>query len=142
MIYFDTSYIVRLYWADPGWMTVRELAATDHVACCLHGRVETIAALHRKYRDGHASSKTFRILMEQFEEDCNHGGFTWLPYSPVLVSRLAAQYLAASPKIFLRTGDAIHLACAALNGFQAIYSNDVHLLKAAPHFGIKGLDVI
>jgi hypothetical protein len=47
VIYFDTSYIVRLYMEDPGSQKVRETAATDHVACCLLGHAETVAAFHR-----------------------------------------------------------------------------------------------
>jgi hypothetical protein len=52
VIYFDTSYLLRCYYDDPGYEAVRRLADQDQLACCGHGRVELAAALHRKLREG------------------------------------------------------------------------------------------
>ncbi len=42
MIYLDASYLVRLYYNDPGFEVVRNLAMTATVACAQHGRAEVI----------------------------------------------------------------------------------------------------
>ena len=44
MIYLDTSYLVRLYFEEPGFEIVRSLAATDHVACAAYGQAEALAS--------------------------------------------------------------------------------------------------
>jgi predicted nucleic acid-binding protein len=43
--------------------------------------------------------------------------------------------------VFLRSGDAIHLVNASQAGFPEVWTNDRHLLSAAPHFGLAGRSV-
>jgi predicted nucleic acid-binding protein len=142
VIYFDTAYIARLYLQDPGWQQVRTLAATDHVACCLHGRAETVAAFHRKFREGVINHQELGVLLQQLQSDCQANAFQWLSLSASVVDRLMNIYARLPQTVPLRAADGLHLACAAENGFKVVYSNDGHLLAAAIHFGLRGIKVI
>jgi predicted nucleic acid-binding protein len=142
MMYFDTSYLVRLYYKDPGYEAVRQLVETAPVACSLHGRAEVVAALHRKVREGSLAPDYYRITLREFADECRAGGYRWLPLSPAVFDRVERIYTGLSAAVFLSAADALHLACAAENGFKEIYSNDQRLLAAAVHFGIKGVNVI
>jgi predicted nucleic acid-binding protein len=142
MIYCDTSYLVRLYLDDAGFEQVRALCATDRVACSMHGRVETCAALHRGFRESRLSESHFHELMDQFSDECEDGAFVWFPSEDHFVLSLERDYRALARTAFLRAGDALHLACAREHGFREIHSNDKHLLAAARNFGLKGRNVI
>lgn len=140
MIYLDTSYLVRLYFEDAGFAVVRELAAADHVACAAHGQAETLAAFHRKLREGGVTPKSYQVLLDQFETDRAAGAFHWLSAGPEVLERIRTAYAGLPRTVYLRGADALHLATAAANGFKAVYSHDAHLLAAAPHFKLKGLN--
>jgi predicted nucleic acid-binding protein len=142
VLYLDTSYLVRLYTKDIGWEKVRALAKTDSVACCIYGQAETIAAFHRKLREGTLKQRELRTLLAEFDKDSGAGAYRWLPLSPAVVARVASTYAHLPPAVPLRAADAIHLACAADSGFAKVYSNDARLLTAASHFGLIGENLI
>ena len=142
MIYFDTSYLVRLYYQDPGAAAVRALAATDHLACAVHGQAEMVAAFHRKLREGVIRPASYAALLGQVEAHIQAGAFHWIPQSEEILSRIRRAYEKLPASVFLRGADALHLATAAESGFWEVYSNDLHLLAAAKHFGLVGKNVI
>jgi predicted nucleic acid-binding protein len=142
VIYFDTSYLVRLYYQDAGAEVVRALAATDHVACATHGQAEMMAAFHRKLREGAIRPTAYAALMGQVRAHIEAGAFRWLAQDGEIFSRLRNVYQKLPAVVFLRAADAIHLATAAESGFRIVYSNDAHLLAAAKYFGIEGRNLI
>jgi predicted nucleic acid-binding protein len=142
MIYFDTSYLARLYVADVGWEKVRALARTDQVACALHGQAEALAAFHRKFREGVIFQPAFAGLLKQFASDCAATAFEWLPMTPHVLQRVSRGYATLPATVPLRAADALHLACAAESGFKELYSNDTHLMGGAQFFGLKAVNII
>ena len=142
MLYFDTSYVVRLYTRDDGWAKVRTLAASDSLACCLHGQAEAVAAFHRKFREGVINQKELAKLIAEFDRDCQAGAFDWLALSPAVVERTIKVYAGLPDTVHLRAADALHLACAAENVFKDVHSNDARFLAAATHFGLDPVNII
>jgi predicted nucleic acid-binding protein len=142
MIYFDTSYLVRLYLSEPGSNEVRDLAKNNEVHCALHGRTEVLAAFHRVFREGRITRPFFLEIVEQFCDDEREGAVAWISSGDEIFQRAEKIYRTAGAEVFLRAADAMHLACAAENGFREIYSNDRHLLAAAALFGLKPKNVI
>lgn len=143
MIYFDTAYLAKCYINEIGSGEVRKLAGTTtRVACCEYGRVELIAAFHRAAREGRIDEHYFGVILSQFDRDEEDELWNWLPLTPALLGSAFLEYRHLPRSVFLRTADAIHLCCARDAGFDTIYSNDSHLLLAAPHFGLRGENVI
>jgi len=142
-LYFDTAYLCKLYWPESGSPEVAKCAArADVLACGLHGRAEFLSIGHRKVREGVVTSRQLAALFEQFRADCAVGAIRLLPLTETTLDRVERIYLQAPASVFLRAADALHLACAAEHGFAEVYSNDRHLLAAAPLFGLRGVDVL
>lgn len=121
---------------------MRTLARTDRLAGCLHGQAETVAVFHRKLREGTLRPRELGILLAEFDRDAEAGAFRWLPLSASVVQRLSATYANLPAAVAVRAADALHLACAAEAGLGTVFSNDARILKAAPHFGIVGKDIL
>ena len=142
MVYFDSAYIAKFYLSEPESGRVRALAEREGKVCCSTlGRVETAQVFHRKLREGRATKAECAALFDQFEIDCESALWTWLPLTDDLIASGVQRFRGLSPKVPLRSADAIHLISAREHGHDAIYSNDAHVLAAAPAFGLRGMTV-
>ena len=143
MIYFDTAYLLKCYLAEPGHQRVRQLARQlGPVACCELGKIECRAGIHRHLREGKLTLLQAQQLFQLLRQDDAMGLWSWLPLTGRLVELATQAYEHLPASVFLRSADALHLACAVEQGFPDIYSNDRHLLAAASHFGLVGKNVI
>lgn len=141
--FFDTCYLVRLYLEDAGFEAVREVAGSGSaVAGAWHAQAELVTVLHRALRERRMAQAAYQAALDQFQNDCRAGLFLWQPLTEGVQQRLEHVLRKAPATAFVRAADALHLACAAEHSFRAIYSNDRHLLAAAPLFGLRGINVI
>jgi len=76
-----------------------------------------------------------------FLEDLNNGVIAAVPVTERILRRIEAATRDLPPSCYLRTFDALHLVTAADSGFSEIWTNDRHMLAAAPHFGLVGRSV-
>jgi predicted nucleic acid-binding protein len=100
-------------------------------------RLETELVFSRKLREGTVTPQGRQALIAQFAADCEAGLWTWLPATDDLVAAAQEMTRRLLSEVILRSLDALHLAYARRNGHEHIYSNDRHLLLAAPHFGLQ-----
>lgn len=143
MLYFDANYILKCYLPEPHAHLVRALASQSvDKWCSSWGKIEFISALHRKVREGLLTHPTMAALWANFEADEQSGVWNWLPFDHAVQHAVTQAYLKLGTSTYVRAGDAVHLATAALNGFTEIYSHDKHVLAAAQAFGLVGKDVL
>ena len=142
MIFFDTTYLVRLYLDEPGAAPVRALAKTLPIVSSWHAQAELLCTFHRAFREGRLDLEGYQAQRSQFYSDQAASAFKWLPISAPTLARLDLMLANAPAASFLRAADALHLACAAEHSFKEVYSNDRHFLAAAPFFGLKGINII
>ena len=95
-------------------------------------------AFHRHLREGSLSPSQFRQLLDAFLDHVEAGFWTLPPVDAKLLRRTALPIGAAPPTVYLRAGDAIHLATAQDAGEREIWINHRHMLAAAPHGAITG----
>jgi predicted nucleic acid-binding protein len=142
-LFFDATYIGKLHWNEPGSAEVLALALTsDEIVCSLHGRAEFCSIGFRKIREGLARPAIVRTVFAQFNADTSSGTIRLVAPTDSILDRVEAVFATAPSTTYLRAADALHLATAADSGFSEIYSNDKHLLAAAPLFGLSGVNVI
>lgn len=143
MIYFDAAYIAKCYLNEPGADRIREVAyAAEGLASCALARLEFAAILKRHVRERHLTRRELKAILRDFEEDEQSGVWHWLAITPELLQKAREVVLDVPSTVFLRSGDALHLACAEEHGFPEVYTNDRHMLRAARYFHLAGVDVL
>jgi predicted nucleic acid-binding protein len=141
-LYFDTAYLGKCYWNEPGGRLVRELAQRAGGLCSSAICIAEMACLaHRKVREGPVTRADALIRQDLFLDDLNNGVITAVPVTERLLRRAEITTRALPPSCYLRTLDALHLVTAADSGFAEVWTNDRHMVAAAPHFGLVGRSV-
>ena len=135
--------MAKCYLREPGSEQVREHAReAGRIACCDIGKVELAAVFHRHLREKRLNARQYGVVMRQFASDLDQGVWTWLPLTSPILALAQKRYDDLSAKVFLRAADAMHLSCAAENGFDEIFTNDRHMLAACAAFGLDGRNLI
>ncbi len=143
MIYFDAAYIAKCYLNEPGADRVREVAyGADGLASCELARLEFASILRRHVREHHVTRRGMTAILKDFDQDEQDGVWHWLGVSSELLEKTRTAVLRIPGTLFLRSGDALHLACAEEHGFQEVYTNDRHMLNAARYFHLIGVNVV
>jgi hypothetical protein len=143
VIYFDAAYVAKCYLNEPGADRVREVAyAADGLASCELARLEFASILKRHVREHHVTRREMRAILRDFEDDEQNGVWQWFSVTSELLEQARKAVLDLPSTVFVRSGDALHLACAEEQGFQQVYTNDRHMLKAARHFHLTGVNVL
>ena len=141
-LYFDSAYLVKCYLEDPDSSKVRKLVQRAEIvsssALCI---AEVSCALHRAVREKSITKNEASHVRRTFFEDVSLGILRLIPVSEGILRTVEAVVAKLPQTIFLRAGDAVHLASAQQEGFSKIWSNDRHMLRAAPHFGVTGCSV-
>jgi len=143
VIYFDAAYVAKCYLNEPGADRVRQVAyAADGLASCELARLEFASILKRHVRERHVTGREMRAILKDFEEDEQNGVWHWFGVTSELLKKARKAILGIPSTVFLRAGDALHLACAEEQGFHEVYTNDRHMLRAARHFHLTGVNLV
>jgi len=143
VVYFDSAYIAKCYLREQGTDEVLDLAeASEGRTSLVLAVVEVNAVFHQHFRERRLTQDQFLSVCRRFEEDQKNGFWHWLPLDDATALRTGRTFRQLPAGVFLRSLDCLHLTAASAAGFAEIYSNDRHLLAAAPHFDLRGINVI
>ena len=141
-IYLDAAYLAKCYLHEPDAAAVRELVrAADGVSTSALSIAEMACVFHRHLREGTLTKSAEALVREHFLEDLRGEVWTLVPLTEHILHKVEFITRTLSRNAYLRAGDAVHLVSAMEAGFDAIWTNDHHLLAAASHVGIKGRQI-
>lgn len=124
---------------EPDAPLVRALARREGGLCSsAFALVELACVLQRHVREGALTRAQARRLRQFFQDDVRAGTWTLLPVSEALLCEVDRRVRALGTSVYVRAADALHLTTAADAGLAEVWTNDRHMLAAAPHFGLAG----
>ena len=136
MLYVDTSVLVALCTVEPKTADVLKwyAACNDELASAAWCVTEFASALGIKQRTGQLTKAQAQTAWAQFERICAND----LQLLPVQASTFhKAAMLAMDAVSGLRTGDALHIACAMEAHAPDIVTLDAVMAKNAKHLKMK-----
>ncbi len=140
--YFDSAYIAKCYLFETDGGAVRHLATESKELCCSGLCIAELAVVfHRHVRELKISHEEAEMQRSLFLADVGFGYWKLFPVTGEVLAEVEFQIRKLPSESYIRSADAIHLVTAALAGFSEIWTNDRHMLAAAPHFGIAGQSV-
>lgn len=114
----------------------------DGLASCELARLEVASILTRHVRERHVTRREMAAILKEFEDDEKNGVWQWFGVTSELLDKARRAVLDLPSTVFVRSGDALHLACAEEHGFAQVYTNDRHMLEAARYFHVTGVNVL
>jgi len=141
-LYLDSAYMAKCYLQEPDSRSVRALVEGEtELFSTAWAVVEMACIFHRHLREGRLKKHEALALQERFEAHVEEGLWVLAPLSEGLLRRAAEALKKLEARVLLRAGDTIHLVTAQAAGFHEVWSSDRNLLRAAPHFGVRGRSV-
>ena len=141
-MYLDTCYIAKFYLNEPDSSQVRDLVRkAGTLYSSVWAMAEYHAVLHRRSREGGTTPGDTRDLSLCFFEHLEDGLWNLVPVNEALLRRTSSLIASAPPGLFIRAGDAVHLATAQEIGEREVWTSDRHMLRAASYFGLAGRSV-
>jgi predicted nucleic acid-binding protein len=138
-MYIDSAYLAKFYLNEPDSAPVRQaIAAAATRVTSAWAMAEVTCTFHRKVREGMIDGSHCSQLIDAFGEDVETEVWMLIPITQRILLRLTAALKSLPDRAFVRAGDALHLTTAMDTGEREIWSNDRHLLAAAPYFGLIG----
>ena len=138
-MYIDSAYIVKYYIHEPNSAAVREiLRKAESLASSALAIAEVTCAFRRRLREGNLTGDLFREVLGSFLKHVETGVWSMAPVNDRVLRRVSRMLRLAPASLYLRSGDAVHLATALEIGELEVWTSDRHMLAAAPHFGLIG----
>jgi predicted nucleic acid-binding protein len=141
-MYLDSAYVAKYYLNEHDSPAVRRLIHTaDSLVSSEWSVVEVACAFHRHFRQRQLTARQYRELLQAFLKHADGGIWALIPLGSHLVRRVTAAMHSLPAGTFLRAGAAVQLVSAQIAGEVEVWTNDRHVLAAAPHFGLAGRSV-